>query len=70
MQFFFQRGALLTEREIKFQSCISLLNKIHLVSFKAQMVKHLPTVQETWVQSLGWEDLLEKEMATHSNILA
>ena len=36
----------------------------------AQMVKHLPTIQETWVQSLGWEDLLEKEMATHSSILA
>ena len=36
----------------------------------AQTVKRLPTVQETWVQSLGWEDLLEKEMATHSNILA
>ena len=34
------------------------------------MVKHLPTMWETWVQSLGWEDLLEKEMATHSNILA
>ena len=34
----------------------------------AQMVKHLPTVLETWVQSLGWEDLLEKEMATHSSI--
>ena len=33
------------------------------------MVKHLPTMQETWVQSLGWEDLLEKEMATHSSIL-
>ena len=36
----------------------------------AQMVKRLPTMQETWVQSLGWEDLLEKEMATHSSILA
>ena len=34
------------------------------------MVKHLPTMRETWVQSLGWEDLLEKEMATHSSILA
>ena len=33
------------------------------------MVKCLPTLQETWVQSLGWEDL-EKEMATHSSILA
>ena len=36
----------------------------------AQMVKNLPAMQETWVQSLGWKDLLEKEMATHSNILA
>ena len=34
------------------------------------MVKLLPTMPETWVQSLGQEDLLEKEMATHSNILA
>ena len=31
------------------------------------MVKHLPTVQETWMQSLGQEDPLEKEMATHSS---
>ena len=36
----------------------------------AQTVKCLPTKQETQVQSLGWEDLLEKEMATHSSILA
>ena len=36
----------------------------------AQMVKNLPAVQETWVQSPGWEDLLEKGMATHSSILA
>ena len=35
----------------------------------AQMVKHLPTMQETWVQSLGQEDPLEKEMATHSSTL-
>jgi len=34
------------------------------------MVKHLPTIQETWVQSLGQEDSLEKEMATHSSTLA
>ena len=34
------------------------------------MVKHLPAMQETWVRSLGWEDLLEKEMATHSSTLA
>ena len=36
----------------------------------AQMVKRLPTMRETWVQSLGQEDLLEKEMATHSSIFA
>ena len=36
----------------------------------AQSVKNLPAVQETWVQSLGWEDPLEKEMANHSSILA
>ena len=36
----------------------------------AQTVKRLPTKPETWVQSLGWEDLLEKEMATHTSILA
>ena len=36
----------------------------------AQTVKNLPAVQETWVQALGWEDPLEKGMATHSSILA
>ena len=36
----------------------------------AQSVKNLPAMQETQVQSLGWEDSLEKEMATHSSILA
>ena len=34
------------------------------------MIKTPPAMQEAWVQSLGWEDLLEKGMATHSNILA
>ena len=42
----------------------------HLGSLVAQMVKSLPTMQETWVQSLGQEDPLEKEMATHFGILA
>ena len=41
-----------------------------MTSLVAQTVKHLLTMWETWVQSLGWEDLLEKEMATHSSILA
>ena len=39
-------------------------------SLVAQMVKRLPTMQETQVQSLGWEDTLEKEVATHSSTLA
>ena len=39
-------------------------------SLVAQLVKKLPAMQETWVLSLGWEDPLEKEMATHSRILA
>ena len=36
----------------------------------AQMVKNLPALWETWVQSMSWEDPLEKELATHSSILA
>ena len=39
-------------------------------SLVAQNVKNLPAVQETWVQSLGWEDPLEEEMATHPSIFA
>ena len=39
-------------------------------SLVAQMVKRLSTMQETRVQSLGWEDPLEKEMATHSSTIA
>ena len=41
-----------------------------VASLVAQMVKNLPVIQETWDQSLGQEDPLEKDMATHSNILA
>ena len=39
-------------------------------SLVAQRLKHLPPMRETWVRSLGWEDPLEKEMVTHSSILA
>ena len=39
-------------------------------SLVALRVKCLPAMRETWVRSLGWEDLLEKEMATHSSTLA
>ena len=52
------RGGL---QPVTFQSGASLL---------AQSVKNLPAMQETWVQSLGWEDPLEKEMATQSSILS
>ena len=41
-----------------------------MTSLVAQTVKHLPTMRETWVQSLAQEDLLEKEMALHSSTLA
>ena len=45
-------------------------DKLLWVSLVAQSLKHLPAMQETWVQSLCWEDSLEKEMATHPSILA
>ena len=50
----------------------SVLNSKYIkrVSLMAQMVKNLPTLREAWVRSLGWEDPLEKRMATHSSILA
>ena len=41
-----------------------------LCSLVAQMVKNLPAMRETWVQSLGWEDTLEEGRETHSSILA
>ena len=57
---------------------VTLPTKVHLVramvfpwaSLVAQTVKRLPTMREARVRSLGWEDPLEKEMATHSSILA
>ena len=48
--------------------CIGLFRK--RASPVAQLVKNLPAMWQTWVRSLGWEDPLEKEMATHSSILA
>ena len=44
--------------------------EVGFLSLIAHMVKNLPAMQETWVQFLGQEDLLEKEMATQSSILA
>ena len=39
-------------------------------SLVAQLVKNLPAMRETWIESLGWKDPLEKEIVTHSSILA
>ena len=44
--------------------------RLSTTSLVVQMVKHLSTMRETWVRSLGWEDPLEKEMAIHSSTLA
>ena len=49
-------------------NCINIFN--NWASLVAQMVKNLPAVWETGVQSLGWEDPLEEGMATHSSIPA
>ena len=50
--------------------CVYVYVYIKLVaSLVAQMVKNPPAMQETWVQSLGWEDPLEEGLATHSSIL-
>ena len=58
--------------EVKTQSLVTLktLKYHHTASLVAQILRNPLTMQETWVQSLGWEDPLEKEMATHSRILA
>ena len=47
-----------------------LVNNLLGASLVAQMVKNLPATQKTWGRSLSWEDPLEKQIATHSNILA
>ena len=55
---------------IKADLCFLAMTYENLPSLVAQTVKRLPAMQVTWVRSLGWEDPLEKEMATHSGILA
>ena len=47
---------------------IGYLIQYSWASLVAQLVKNLPAIQETWVRSLGWEDPLEKGMATHTSI--
>ena len=46
------------------------VGKVVEAPLEAQTVNRLPAMQEAWVQSPGWEDLLEKEMAPHSSTLA
>ena len=65
------------QAKTRFCVCVCVLSCFSCVwlcatraSLVGQRLKRLPAMWETWVQSLGWEDLLEKEMATHSNILA
>ena len=66
--FLFQ-GIFLT-RNRTYVSCSSCIGRQILYFPGSSAVKNLPSTQETWVQSLGWEDPLEKEMATRSSILA
>jgi len=47
-----------------------IISFLSIAANMAQMVKNLPAMWETWAQSLGWDDPLEKGMATHSSILA
>ena len=54
----------------KFRDFVHQSEFVHQPSLVAQIVKNLPTVQETWVQTLGQEDPLEKGMATHSHNIA
>ena len=53
-----------------FMKIVGILLTILMAPLVALMVKSLATKRETWVQSLGWEDSLEKGMATHSSIIA
>ena len=55
--------------KIPLKNLLHAYNVVSGASLVAQRVKHLPAMQETWVQSLGQEDPLEKEIATHSSTL-
>ena len=57
-------------RAMLIEELMCSVSSLVIPSLVAQRLKRLPAMRETWVQSLGWEDPLEKEMATHSSILA
>ena len=59
-------GAYLISKLVKFEF---LIGETVFETMVAQLLKNPPAMWETWVQSLDWEDPLEKGMATHSNIL-
>ena len=64
-------GSLISKLKVTDQDTIfSFTLSVSWVSLVAQTVKSPPATQETWVRSLGWENPLEKEMATHSSIVA
>ena len=57
-------------KAVELRKYLVMLLSSNGASLVAQMIKNLPAMQETQVHSLGWEDSLEKKMATHSSILA
>ena len=70
MHFFFQKNSSNAQLGIFMGSYVLWGIIEHKLYFMGFLVKNLPAMQETWVQFLLWEDPLEKEMATHSSILA
>ena len=56
--------------KLAFSAGVGEISAFYRVSLVLQMVKNLPAMQETWVQSLAWEDPLVEVMETHSSILA
>ena len=63
-------GKIYGMEKLPFQDLLRFPCYLTKASLVAQMVKYLPAMQETWFQSLGQENPLQKEMATHSSILA
>ena len=57
-------------QKVTLKNTLYICNRYYILYIIAQLLKSLPAMQETLVQSLGWEDLLEKGKATHSSILA
>ena len=65
-----KKGSLIHGHSNPDESSLKIILSSILASRVAQLVKNPPAMRETWVQSLGWEDPLEKGMATHSSVLA